>query len=539
MRMLRNSFLTLSAFLAVAAIVHAQDVLPADTPIERAVDHYLDARLKEEGVTPAPQADDACLVRRLSLDLVGRIPTVAETKAFVESSDSNKRVQLVERLMASPAYVRHTADELNVMLMYGTKGSVREYLLKAVAENRPWDQVFRELILADESDPKTKGSGEYLKARIADLDRATADVSVTFFGVNISCARCHDHPRVDDWKQDHFYGLKAFLARSFDNGGFLAEREYGQVKFKTTKGVEKTARMMFLTGAVLEEGEAKEPSAEEQKKEKEYFEGFKNKKQAPPPAKNSARAKLAEVALRPEQRDYFARSVVNRVWARLLGFGLVNPLDQMHSANPPSHPELLEWLARDTVEHGYDLKRLTRGLVLSQAYSRSSRYEGDAPRANLFAVGRVRPLSPMQLATSMRIATSDPQTLGGDLKPEELEKRIEGLESSAAGFASLIEQPGDDFQISVSEALLFSNGERVWKEFLSDGGDRLVGRLKLINDPKELVDTAVRAVLSRAPTADEVKVMTEYLNKRQDRRVEACRQLVWAMLGSSEFRFNY
>src|SRR5262249_7323307 len=160
---------------------------------------------------------------------------------------------------------------------------------------------------------------------------------------------------------------------------------------------------------------------------------LKNKKEAPPPAKNSARAKLADVALQPEQREFFARSIVNRVSARLIGFGIVNPLDQMHSANPPSHPELLEWLARDTIEHGYDLNRLTRGIVLSRVYGRGSRLDGDAPRSNLFAVAKVRPLSPLQLAASMRIATTDPVTFGADLKGDEFEKRIESLESSAGG----------------------------------------------------------------------------------------------------------
>jgi hypothetical protein len=148
-------------------------------------------------------------------------------------------------------------------------------------------------------------------------------------------------------------------------------------------------------------------------------------------------------------------------------------------------------------------------------------------------------LSPPQLATSLRIATTDPQWLGADLKPDELEKRLESLENNAAGFAALIEQPGEDFQISVSEALLFSNGDRIQKEFLTDGADRLLGRLKLINDPKEVIETAVGAVLSRGPTADEVKGMTDYLAKRRDRQFEACRQLVWALVSSAEFRFNY
>jgi hypothetical protein len=426
------------------------------------------------------------------------------------------------------------------MMMAGTRGSIRDYLARAFAEDRPWDQVFRDVMLPDEADPRKKGAAEFLRQRVSDPDKLTTEVSTTFFGVNISCARCHDHPRVEDWKQDHFFGMKSFLGRTFDNGGFLGEREVGLVKFKTTAGQERPAKLMFLTGAVVEDASVREPTAEEQKKEKERLEEYKKKKAPLPPPPFSARARLVDLALEPGQRDFFSRSVVNRLWQRLYGHGLVNPVDQMHSANPPSHPELLAWLARDLEEHGYDLRRLTRGLVLSRAYARGSRWDGDSvPKPQLFAVARVRPLTPMQLATSLRVATADPASLPADLKPEEFEKRIEALEAGARGFASLIEQPGDDFQVSVSEALLFSNGDRVQKELLADGADRLVGRLKQVTDRRELIDTAVRAVLSRPPTEEEVKLLGDYLARREDRPAEAVRQLVWALVTGTEFRFNY
>src|SRR5262249_5263858 len=153
---------------------------------------------------------------------------------------------------------------------------------------------------------------------------------------------------------------------------------------------------------------------------------------------------------------------------------------------------------------GYDLHRLIRGLVLSRAYARVSRWEGggDAPAAELFAVARVRPLSPLQLATSLRIATSDPDALPADLAPAEFEKRVEKLEASAGGFASSLDAPSEGQQIGVSESLLFSNGERFQKEFLADGSDRLIGRLARMTDLNELIDTAVLCVLSRPATAE-------------------------------------
>jgi hypothetical protein len=216
------------------------------------------------------------------------------------------------------------------------------------------------------------------------------------------------------------------------------------------------------------------------------------------------------------------------------------PLDQMHSENPPSHPELLQWLARDTAEHQYDLRRLIRGLVLSRAYARSSRWTSeDLPRPDLFAVARLRPLTPMQLALALRLATTDPAVFSATLKPEEFDKRLGGLEAGARGLGEAFDQPGEDFQIGVREALFFSNSDRIARELLADGGDRLLGRLKQLKDSAEVVDTAVRAVLSRPPTPDERRLFSEYLTQRADRPVEAYRQLVWALLTSSEFRFNY
>jgi hypothetical protein len=528
------------ALLLPAAPAPAQDLLPADRPIEQVVDHYVDALLQQQNVKPAAPVGDAALLRRLTLDLVGRIPTSAELKAYLESKDPSKRIKLVDALMASPGFIRHQADAFDAMLMADNRDRLRGYLLLALKENRPWDRIFRELVLPDDKDPVQKGASEFLRYRVRDLDRLTVEVSTTFFGVNVSCAQCHDHPKVEDWKQDHFYGMKAFFARTFDNGGFLAERDYGEVRFKTTKGQERLAKMMFLTGKTIEAPAAvKKLTGEEQKKEREYFESFKRKRQQPPPPKFSARAQLVELALKPGQNEFFARAIVNRLWHRVFGRGLVMPLDQMHSENPASHPELLQWLARDLVAHKYDLRRLIRGLVLSKAYARDSRYEGATPpSARFFAVAPVRALTPMQLAASLRLASADPVGLAAG-KPEEIERRLEGLENSARGLARDFAQPTDDFQVSVTEALLFSNSERMQRELLSDGGDRLVGRLKQIKDTKELIDTAVRSVLSRPATAEEQKLLGDYLRQRAGRPVEACRQVVWALLTSPEFRFNH
>lgn len=539
MRKLTISFaaLVVSAFASVAP---SAELLPADRPLAAVIDHYIDAALKRESVTAARPADDATLIRRLTLDLNGRIPTIDETRSYVGSADPTKRERLVDRLMASPAFARHQAEEFDVLLMQASHGSLREYLNRAFAENRSWRQIFRELLLPDAGDPKQKGASEFLRRRVADLDQLTADVSTVFFGVNVSCARCHDHPLVADWKQDHFFGMKSFFARTFENGDFLGERDYGAVRFKTKAGKDRQAKLMFLTGAQVEAPAVKEPSGAEQKKERELLEQLKKSRRPPPAPKFSARAKLVELALKQGQQDFFARAIVNRLWHRFYGRGLVMPLDQLHSENSPSHPELLAWMARDLVTSNYDLRRLTRGLVLSQAYARSSRWEGASsePDPTLFATARLRPLTPMQFAVALRLATGDPMGLA-KLKPEDFERRIADLENQSRDLARSFEQPYDNFQISAAEALLFSNGERMQRDLLGDGGDRLIGRLKQTKTLEEKIELLVRAVFSRQPTADEMQLLGDYLKARADQPIEACRQLAWALLCSSEFRFNF
>ncbi len=520
-------------------------ILPPDRPIEQVIDHYIDAKLKADGVTPAPQADDATILRRLTLDLNGRVPTLNEVEAYLASTDADKKAKLVDRLIASPAFARHGAQAFYAFLQYadakprkGAKGNpFFDYLLESMAENRGWDQMFREIMLPDETNPKTKGAADFLKSRVKDLNRLTIDASNAFFGVNVSCAQCHDHPHVHQWTQDQFYGMKSFFARTVDSGGFLGEKDFGYVKYIPNKGTEKISPVLFLTGKKIDAPGMKEPSAAEKNMEKKRLDQGKKAKGPPPPPQFSLRAKLVETALAADQRDFFARNIANRLWHRFHGRGLVMPLDQVHSENPASHPELLEWLARDLASHGYDMKRFIRGLVLTNTYARSSRFEGGKhPADNVYAVAILRPLAPMQLATSLKLATSDPASFPADAK--KLEDRIDALEKSAGGLANLFAQPTDNFQIGVAEAMLFANNEALQKSLL-DGAGTLADRMKQEPDIAKRADLAIRTVFSRAPRQDELQTIVGYLQRRQERPAEACQQVVWALLTSAEFRFNH
>ena len=537
--------LMLFVCVALGAPVWAGELAAPDLPIEQAIDHYVQARLTEKPLQPAPQADDCTLVRRTSVDLLGRIPTVAEAKKFVESTEPDKRLKLVDSLLASPDFAYQFRNQLDTLLMSGQKGSNnewREYLLKSVRQNRPWNQMFRDMLVGNEDDPELKAATTFVRVRARELDELTNETSTIFFGVNVSCAKCHDHPLVEDWKQDHYFGMASFFQRTYvTKKNALAEKFSGEVKFKTTKGEDKVAKFMFLTGTTIDEPVV-EVSADEKKKRDEEVKKQMQDDKAGPPLKPdfSPRARLVELALQPGNDQFFARAIVNRVWAMYLGRGLVHPLDQLHSSNPASHPELLDWLTHDLIQHQYDLRRLVRGVVLSQAYARSSEWTGSSepPAPDLFAVALVRPLSPRQYSMSLRVASASPETYKPEAGGDEWQKRRDELERSAEGFANQFELPGENFQVGVDEALLFSNSPQFTDDYLRDSPDRLIGAIKQQTDKSTQITTAYWAAFSRAPSADEITACEQYLGKRAE-PVAGLRQMVWALLTSPELRFNH
>ena len=535
--------------LAMVVSLRAAELPSADLPIEQVIDQFVQQRLDAGKITAAPQADDANLLRRLMLDVAGRIPTSEEAKAFVANGSAARRTVLVDRLLASPDFIWHQRNEFDRMLLPNKPNDAdfRKYLLWAVKENRSWEAMFRDMLVGDEADEIRKPALTFVKSRARDLDDMLNDTATVFFGVNVTCAKCHDHPLTPDWKQHHYFGMAAFFSRTYvTKKNLLAERPFGEVKFKSkrkddTKG-EQTAKFEFLTGSIIDEPVV-ERSADDIKKIEETIKASMQKDDAPPPEKPafSPREKLVEIALRAEDNRFFARNIVNRVWDRFFGRGLVYPVDQLHAANAPSHPELLDWLTRDMVAHGYDLKRLIRGIVLSQAYSRSSEWAAGSqpPDAALFAVAKVKPLTPRQFSLSLLIAANNPTQWPALDHADQWVTRREQLENSSNGWFGNFEMPGESFHVAVDEALLFSNNKRIEDEFLRDSADRLVGHLKTLSDNQAVIETAVHTICSRLPRDDERATLDDFLQKRSADRLAAIRHLVWVLLTGPEMRFSY
>jgi hypothetical protein len=527
-----------------AGFASESKLLPVDTLIQDAIDHYLQMYIAKNGISAVTHASDETILRRTTLDLAGRIPTRPEQEWYKQRLPDERREQLVDRLLSLPDAAYHQANELDSHLLSNSpyNGEFREYLLWATKEKRSWDQMFRDMLLAKPEEGPLQGATQFLRTRIREVDDLTNDTAILFLGINVSCAKCHDHPLVDDWKQDHFYGMQAFFSRTYQTKkNVVAEKFFDEVKFKTTEGEDKLASFMFLTGDVVPDA-TPEFSDEARKELEEKIRKAEREDDSEAPVPDfSPRMQLIDIALRDDHNAFFAKNIVNRVWARMLGTGLVTPLDQMHSGNPPSHPELLAWLARDLKQNGYDLNRLIRGVALCEAYAGDSEWTSAAepPQDQYFAVARTRPLTRRQLALSLQVASTSPVNWPAAEAIDEWTQKRESLENQANGWAREFEQPKEDFQIAVDEALFFSNNARLYDDVLRDSGDRLIGHLKAFEDDAQLVAALWEAVLSRTPDEEERNAAVAWLQRENEDRVEKIRQLSWTLLAGPEFRFNH
>jgi hypothetical protein len=530
---------------SLASVTIGAELLAPETDIVTVIDRYVDSHLENLSVSPEPAVSDSHWLRRVTLDLAGRIPTAPEYAWFQQQAAPERRALLVDRLMSMPDFDFHLRNCLDELLLPNRpyNGEFREYLLWATKQRRPWDKIFQDMLVARDIDGDRKGANQFLLSRVGAIDDLTNDTAILFFGVNISCAKCHDHPLVDDWRQEHYYGLQSFFSRTFaTRGNLLTERPFGELKFSTTEGEEKVASLMFLTGTQIEDKSPKFEEGERKQLEEQMrkLEQVDNAGYVIYPT-FSPRAALVDAAIKDTEQRLLAKNIVNRTWNRLLGTGLVDPPDQMHSGNPPSHPELLEWLARDLVSHSYDLRRLIRGIVLSNSYARSSQWTGDGlpPAKSTFAVLETKPLTPRQLSASLLVAVRKSDHWVADPTNAQWTQQRQELESHAEGWSREFELPGENFQIAVDEALFFSNSARVLDDLLRDGGDRLVNQLKTMDDEPQVLRTLWINILSREPSDDELATASGWLAREGHDRFQSLRDLAWALLAGSEFRFNH
>ncbi len=359
--------LCLALALVPAAGLSADEPEPLHVRIDRLVSEH------NWGET-APLADDAEFLRRITLDLNGVIPTAEEARAFLDDTSADKRLALIDRLLTNDWYPRRMAAAFDVMLME-RRGEMHvksaewlEYLRKSFAENKPYNQLAREILAADGVDPAQRPAARFYLDRLGEPDLLTRDVARIFFGRDLQCAHCHNHPQIDDYVQAEYYGLHAFFSRGTlftdkkTNVTYYAELAEGQVKFESV--FDKSQKGLSVP-ALPGQAELEEPIL----LPGDDYQVAPGENVRPVP-KFSCRALLAEQATDGNNRA-FNRNIANRLWGLVLGRALVSPPDLNHSDNPPAIPELLDLLADDIVARKYDVQSFLRELVQSKTYQQS------------------------------------------------------------------------------------------------------------------------------------------------------------------------
>jgi hypothetical protein len=537
---------------------------PGAEALHDSIDQHIKTAFAKWKVSAAETCTDAEFIRRVSLDLTGVVPDAKTTRAFLSDPSADKRVKLTDRLLNSAAYAEHMAISFDVFLMqrrpdkYVTTDEWRAYLQTSFAANKPLDKLVGEILVADGVDPTLRPAAKFFLDRAVDKDTLVRDIGRLLLGVDLQCAQCHDHPDIDQYLHRHYHGLSVFVAgsktfRQPDGKTVLQEMVTREVEFASVFEPDKTKTTGPRLLEVLMTVPAVEPG-------EEYVEKPSRTVRAVP--KFSLRELLA-TKLVSNQTPEFAHNMANRLWAKMLGRGLVHPLEMHHVGNPPSHPELLERLAKQLVETKYDVRAFLREIVLSKAYQRSSQtpagVDPNTIPAESFAVANMKGLSPEQLFHSLLQVTGSEkmfiQQIEATLQEDEAtykelsadkEKLAKGRSDQRALrikefitlFGSPLGKAEGEFQASLPQVLFLANNPAVFG-WVQPGSGNLTEQLAVLKDDSQVAENAFLAVLSRFPNDDEVKLFREHLALGKDNRQAAVTELVWSLIASAEFRLNH
>jgi hypothetical protein len=528
-------FLSVTARLgAEPGAVRSQDLpAPASSApdpqlLSAKIDQLIGVQLSAKGVKPAGLADDAEFVRRVYLDLVGRIPRAFEVRDFLDDDTRDKRQRLMESLLDSPSYVNHFTNVWRHVLLPASNNQEVQFLLpgfeawlrQRIRENAPYDQIVRE-VLTTSVGPNLRSGAQrfdsagatpvaFYQANDLKAENLAASTSRLFLGIRLECAQCHDHPHANIgantiWERNQFWEYAAFFY-DIQPEGFGAARDLPSIKIP---GTERVVQARFLDG-----------------NEPRWLPGLQ------------ARSTLA-TWMTAKGNPYFARAAANRLWAHFFGIGLVEPVDDLSEQNPPSHPELLQELADQLVGSGYDQKFLIRAITCSQAYQRTSATApGSQTDPRAFARMAVRGLTPEQLFDSLAQATGYRDKTSGEMSPFPGANSPRGL--FLARFAN--QDKRTEFQTSILQALALMNGKFIDDATSIEQSETLAAVVDApFLDAPQRIETLYLAVLSRKPRADEAARFEKYVSAggpKHDSKA-ALGDVFWALLNSAEFMLNH
>jgi hypothetical protein len=513
--MCRLTPILIALALVTAAERASRAAEPDASALAALIDRHVEARLQAERIPLAEPADDAEFLRRVYLDLHGVVPTAEQAARFLADARPDRRARLVEALLADPRYGEYLADVWQGYLVSPLADDLQaraDQLRKWLADRfntGTWDRIATELLTATGKLDENPAVAYLIEGRLPRTVPDLTDLTSRYFlGVRLSCAQCHDHPFVK-WTREDYWGMAAF---------FTQVQTPGKPKLIYQVGVKDNPD---LTLDMLKDGAP---------------DGFLSR----PPKflggellraerQTTNRAALA-AWLTSATNPYFARAMANRTWWRLFGRGLVQPVDDMHPANPPSHPELLDLLARQFAASGFDHKFLTRAIVSSRAYQRTSR-PGEAPEKQAALFGRmpVKVLSAGQLYDSLVSILGEParKSKGGPQTGQRAE------------FVQFFSDDSDADPIAYWRGI-----PHLLRQMNSDqfGGRNLTALVARLAGPGRSADDVAGdlflAILSRRPTADEQKLFRAHV-ARTGPLETAARELGWALLLSSEFAVNH
>lgn len=497
----------------------------AKLPRRNFIDKELIKRLESLKVPPSPPADDAAFLRRVTLDLTGQYPDTQDVRDFIKDKDPEKRVKLIDGLLASKQFVNFWQIKFGDMLQISQArfnngaGPYQKWLNERLTTNAPWDQMVREL-LTSLGDPANMADGGPVNYALDGMDAKVRaeQTAQRFLAIRMRCAQCHDHP-FDVWTQDDYFGMAAFFAKTGQQPvrpGMMGRPVVkvdpnGQVEHLRTR---KPAEPRLPGGKSVKVAKDEDP-----------------------------RKSLADWMTKADN-PYFARAMANWTWAQLFGKGIADPADDLSRANPPVHPELLDALAKHFVEHKYDLRDLVRTIANSEAYASSSAtVPGNERDQRLFSHHVPRPLTAHQMADALAQVTGVPNRFG---EARVIRRAIEVNEPSTPSAildafgrcartngCSAVATPS----LSLRQSLLLIGGDVVDAKVGSLNG-YLASLLELNLEPNELVETLYLRVLCRPPSEEELSHWTGVLKGASAPR-EVTEDLFWALLNSREFSFNH
>ena len=503
-----------------------------EIPQRNYIDDHVFAKLKKFNIIPSKLASDEEFLRRVCLDVTGTLPPPDRVLEFLNNTDPNKRDKLIDILLDSPEYIDYWtfrfADLYRVAM--GPQGDLKntkmywEWVRDKIARNVPYDQIARERIAAQGYDGPTRHY-YHIGGELPTPGNMMSEQLRVFLGRRLDCAQCHNHP-YEKWSQDQYWGLAAFFGRLSRIGQLgkdmliiddpAGHGEFGQgakvIHPRTKNEVEPT----FLDGRPLAEDE-----------------------------RTDLRMRLAEWAT---SQAYFDEAIVNRMWGLFFSRGIVDPVDDFRLTNPPTHPELLETLAKDFRENGHDLKYLIRLITQSQTYQLSSTpNETNKDDKINYSHSIARPLDPEVLLDAVSQVTGVYEEFDNWMYSKEPPgTRAINLPWPDAVPSQFMDVYGRPNRLMVPERRVKANlGQALhllagptYTGKLAAEGSRIDGLVKRGASDGEIVDEFYLAALVRLPTTEERAELERAISAFGVRR-EALQDLAWALIATREFAFNH